>query len=165
VTSDEGRVLRFQPGEIDGVVVRPLRQFNDARGWLLEYYREDEVPAEFHPVMGYISLTRPGVTRGPHEHRDQADYFVFYTSTFKIYLWDARDGSPTRGRRQVITAGEANPMALIVPPGVVHAYRNTGAVDGVIVNAPNRLYAGQARKEVVDEIRHEEQAGSVYLMD
>ncbi len=27
--------------------------------------------------MAYISLDQPGVTRGPHEHVDQADLFLF----------------------------------------------------------------------------------------
>ena len=157
--------MKFQPGEISDVVVRPLKKFSDERGWLLEFYREDEVPAEFHPVMGYMSMTRPGVARGPHEHRDQADYFAFYTSTFRVYLWDTREGSRTRGHRQVIEAGEENPVALIVPAGVVHAYRNVGTADGVIINVPNRLYAGSGKKEPVDEIRHEERAGSEFLLD
>ena len=63
----------FRVGAINGVIVRPLSRFNDSRGWLIELFRVDEWPAEFHPVMAYISSTLPGVTRGPHEHVDQAD--------------------------------------------------------------------------------------------
>lgn len=157
--------LQFESGEIDGVIVRPLKKFTDQRGWLLEFFRHDELGRDLHPVMGYISMTRPGVARGPHEHRDQADYFVFYTSTFKLYLWDARTGSKTRGRKQVLLTGENNPTAVVVPAGVVHAYQNVGATDGVIVNAPNRLYAGPGRREPVDEIRHEDAKDSPYQMD
>ena len=62
------------------------------------------------PAMAYISMTRPGVARGPHEHREQADYFAFIgPSNFKVYLWDARDDSPTRGVKQVIYAGWRQP--------------------------------------------------------
>ena len=59
----------------DGVEVVALRYFNDARGWLTEVYRNDELGVR--PVMAYVSMTHPGVARGPHEHREQADVFVF----------------------------------------------------------------------------------------
>ena len=36
----------FQEGPIDGVIVRPLVQCDDARGWLIELFRADELPAE-----------------------------------------------------------------------------------------------------------------------
>ena len=46
------------------VITPDLRGFHDARGWLCELFRHDELPAEFHPVMAYISETEPGVARG-----------------------------------------------------------------------------------------------------
>ena len=50
--------------------------------------------------MAYVSLTHPGVSRGPHEHVEQADYFCFIGSgVSRVYLWDARKGSPTFGCR------------------------------------------------------------------
>jgi dTDP-4-dehydrorhamnose 3,5-epimerase len=55
-----------------------------------------------------------------------------------------------------VIVGESNPAAVWVPPGVVHAYRNVGTVPGLVINAPNRLYAGWGKGEPVDEIRHEE---------
>ena len=57
--------MQFHPGPIHGVIWKPLRKFHDARGWLCELFRHDELPAEFHPVMAYISETAPGVARGP----------------------------------------------------------------------------------------------------
>lgn len=139
---------------IPGVIARSLKQYVDTRGWLIELFREDELPAGFEPVMGYVSLTHPGVARGPHEHREQSDGFVFLSGTFEITLWENRPG---RERvKQVIVAGENNPLFLIVPPGVVHAYRNIGDKDATVLNFPDRLYAGRGKKEPVDEIRHEE---------
>jgi dTDP-4-dehydrorhamnose 3,5-epimerase len=52
-----------------------------------------------------------------------------------------------------------------VPPGVVYAYKNVSSEPGLVFNCPNRLYKGPGRKEPVDEIRHEEEAGSVYVLD
>jgi dTDP-4-dehydrorhamnose 3,5-epimerase len=158
--------MEFHPGVIDGVIWMPLRKYHDSRGWLCELFRHDELAVEFHPAMAYISATEPGVARGPHEHVDQADYFCFLgPSNFKMYLWDTRPASPTYRAYQTDVVGADKPMALIVPAGVVHAYKNVGAEPGLVFNCPNRLYKGPGRKEPVDEIRHEEDTHSRFRLD
>ena len=152
--------------DIKGIVIHQLKRYDDSRGWLMELFRQDELAPEFHPVMSYISMTRPGVTRGPHEHADQADCFCFIgPSTFRLYLWDNRKDSPSYGHRSILDLGENEPAMVLVPKGVVHAYRNIGEVDGIVYNAPNRLFAGQDRKEPVDEIRHEDDPNSSFKLD
>jgi len=159
-------IMEFRPGTIEGVVWKPLKKYHDTRGWLCELFRHDEIAAEFHPVMAYISATEPGIARGPHEHVDQADFFCFLgPSSFKVYLWDNRPKSPTYGAKQVEVVGVDRPMALIIPPGVAHAYKNVGAETGVVFNCPNRLYKGPGRKEPVDEIRHEEDPKTRFRLD
>lgn len=121
---------------------------------------------EAQPVMGYLSMTKPGVARGPHEHREQTDFFALVgPSDFEVTLWDNRAGSPTFGRRETFVLGASCPATIIIPPGVVHAYRNVGKVDGWVLNFPNRLYRGPGRKEPVDEIRHEDDPESLYKLD
>ena len=139
---------------LPGVIAKRLKRFTDARGWLIELYRDDELPEGFEPTMGYLSLTHPGVARGPHEHRDQSDGFVFLSGAFEITLWENRPGRERE--KQVIIAGEDDPLFLVVPPGVVHGYRNVGEKDAFVLNFPDRLYAGWGKKEPVDEIRHED---------
>lgn len=157
---------QFIKGKIHDVVVKPLAKYLDERGWLAELYRADEIAPEFLPAMAYISMTRPGIARGPHEHREQADCFAFIgPSNFKVYLWDSREDSPTNGVRQVIFAGGDSPAMVIVPAGVVHAYKNIGGEDGIVFNAPNRLYAGEGKRLPVDEVRHEEETGSLFTLD
>ncbi len=156
----------FKKGKIHDVVVRPLNKYIDERGWLAELFRDDEIDAAVMPVMAYISMTQPGVARGPHEHVDQTDCFCFIgPSNFKVYLWDTRPDSPSRGIRQIIYAGVDSPLLTIVPPGVVHAYKNIGTENGIVFNGPNRLYAGKEKKAPVDEIRHEDVAGSPFNLD
>ena len=157
--------MDWKEGPIEGCTVEPLQVYQDGRGWLAEFFRHDELPDVRHPAMGYVSLTRAGATRGPHEHRDQTDLFAIFHGTFRLYLWDARPGSPTYGYRQRLDVGEASPVRAIVPPGVVHAYRNTGEGDALIVNAPNRLYAGEGKREPVDEVRHEDRPDSPFTLD
>src|SRR5215210_4823116 len=155
----------FHTADINDVIVRPLRKFDDRRGWLTELFRHDELPAEFFPVMSYISLTKPGVTRGPHEHVDQADLFCFVgPSNFKLRMWDNREDSETFRCVSTVVVGEDNPASVLVPAGVVHAYQNVGDVEGIVINCPNRLYRGAGRKEEVDEIRHEDDSETAFRM-
>jgi dTDP-4-dehydrorhamnose 3,5-epimerase len=153
-------------GPIEGVVVRPLRRFDDARGWLIELYREDELEPALHPVMAYVSQTLPGVVRGPHEHREQTDCFAIVgPGDFRVFLWDRRRDSSTFGHRQVLVAGESNRLLMTVPPGVVHAYKNISQVPGLVFNGPNRLYRGRGKTEPVDEIRYEEVADCIFRVE
>ncbi len=155
----------FRDGEIEGVLVRPLEKYKDARGWLCELFRRDEADESLWPAMCYASMTSPGVTRGPHEHVDQADWFCFIgPSNFRLELWDNRPDSPTYQNRVSLEFGQSAPASVIVPAGVVHGYRNVGTVDGLVINLPNRLYRGEGRKEEVDEIRHEVDPGSRFRM-
>lgn len=155
----------WKEGLIEGVLIEPFKSFSDDRGWLAELFRSDAVPAGDFPAMGYISSTLPGKQRGPHEHVDQSDRFGFFHGHYRVYLWDARTESTSKGVRCILDVGVANSVMVTIPPGVVHAYVNVGVEDAFVLNFPNRLYAGQNRKEPVDEIRHEDLENSPYTLD
>lgn len=145
--------------EIDGVHIFKIDQWTDDRGWLMELFRHDCLEEDNFPVMAYVSMTLPGVVRGPHEHVDQSDYFAFVgPGEFELHLWERRetDNDNPYIYHEKHRVGESNPVAVIVPPGVVHAYKNVGEGQGLVFNAPNELYAGPGKKYPVDEIRHEE---------
>ena len=106
--------MDFIDRPVEGVLWQPLKKKHDPRGWLCELFRQDEIDPEYFPAMAYISMTLPGVARGPHEHRDQADYFCFLgPSNFKLFMWDNREGSPTFRTRQAVVVGIDNPQAVI----------------------------------------------------
>ena len=156
----------FQRGPIRDVIVHDLRKFVDERGWLAELFRHDELEEEFYPTMAYVSSTEPNVQRGPHEHVDQADMFCFIgPSNFKLRMWDNREGSPTYRNVMTLYVGADNPKSVVVPKGVVHAYRNVGQHTGLVINLPDRLYAGHGRRDEVDEIRHEDDPATIFRLD
>jgi len=158
--------MTFIDKDIRDVAVYPLRKFADERGWLAELFRHDELDAEFYPAMSYISFTKPGVARGPHEHVDQADLFCFIgPSDFKMRMWDNRPDSPTYGHRMTVIVGASDAKAIVVPKGVVHGYKNIGETDGMVINCPNRLYMGEGKREPIDEIRHEDDADTIFRME
>ncbi len=146
---------------MEGVEIKELNQFEDQRGWLAEIFRDDE--SGFRPVMSYLSMTKPWLVRGPHEHLIQTDYFCF-VGKFRLYLWDNRQESPTYKQHKVVdTSG--TPTVVIVPPGMVHAYKNMSNEEGLVINMPDMLYAGEGKKEAVDEVRHENDPSSPFRME
>lgn len=151
----------FTDGKIEGVLMKQVKQNSDSRGWLAEVYRLDELDG-FKPEMSYVSVTYPGIVRGPHEHMEQTDYFCFL-SRFTLYLWDNRKESPTYGNKMVIE--NADRLIAVVPPRVVHAYKNSGDTDGMVLNFPDKLFAGWGKKEKVDEVRYENNPESPFRIE
>lgn len=150
-----------QKTQIKGVVFFDLETHTDDRGFLIELFRNDCLEHENQPIMAYLSETKPGVTRGPHEHEEQSDLFCFVgPGDFELILWEKRFFDEIY--KEVHLVGSKNPVAVIVPPGVVHAYKNISETSGVVFNAPNKLYAGPGKCYTVDEIRHESNKNTSY---
>ena len=152
----------FQNGKIHDVVIRHLKKSVDERGWFAKLFREDEVEQQFKPITSYISVTHPDIVRRGHKDVDQADMFAFIgPSNFEVYLWNTRKNSPTLQYKFVFITGGDVKKSVIIPPGVVHAYKTGGKV----LSFPNRLFAGKGKKEPIDEIRHEEHADAVIQLN
>ena len=157
--------MNFKTGEIEGVVIEKLNKFADERGYLVEVFRIDELPDRLRPAMSYISYTKPEIARGPHEHRKQTDIFCFMgPGNFRIRLWDNRRESKTYGNYVDAIGGEDNAIRVIVPPGVVHGYKNVSEdEERMVLNYPDKLFRGWGKKEETDEIRHEDKEDEFYL--
>ncbi|MCX6792600.1 MAG: dTDP-4-dehydrorhamnose 3,5-epimerase family protein [Candidatus Falkowbacteria bacterium] len=143
------------------LIIKKIAKYDDDRGWLAEIFRNDET--DYVPAMAYVSVTKPGVVRGPHEHHDQSDCFVFVgPGNFELHLWDRREDSPKMGEHQVLIVGEENPTMVIVPPGVVHGYKCVSAAAAYSINLPDKLYRGKNKADEIDEIRWEQDPNSPY---
>ena len=150
--------INWGRGPIDGVIINKLEKHLDKRGSLTETFRIDELPNSLQPKMSYVSFTEPRVFRGPHEHKHQTDIFSFIgPGNFIIKLWDNRVKKKTYGNYMELFVGADNPVTLIVPPGVVHGYKNISKTEqAMAINYPDHLYKGWGRQENVDEIRYED---------
>lgn len=159
-------MLDFKKGAIEGVTVKVVKKYIDERGWLAETFRHDEMEQKYFPKMAYTSITLPGVQRGPHEHVDQSDLFLFFgPGNFKIWLWDNRKEANTYLNKMVLYGGVDNPLQLLVPPGVVHAYKNVSSELATVHNFPNQLFMGEGKRQPIDEIRHEDDARTPFQCD
>lgn len=139
------------------ILILELSKNEDARGWLAEAWRSDGF--KHKPAMLYVSCTKKGVVRGPHEHIRQTDVFVFL-GAFRIFLWDNRQ---RRCEKLEYRVPADKPTLVVVPPGVVHAYKSL-AENGIVMNLPDKLYRGKGKRGKVDEIRHEDDPNSPYLV-
>jgi dTDP-4-dehydrorhamnose 3,5-epimerase len=167
MTSDMAEVMtepyRLSSGKflskIPGVSIRVVDCYKDIRGEVAEIWREDTPDCDgdqCSPVMAYFSLTYPDVRRGPHEHMHQTDRFFFMDgSDIELHLWDNRLSTET----EKITSHEIIRLEdyckVIIPPRVVHGYRNRGKLASALFNFPDKLYRGVGKAEEVDEVRWE----------
>ena len=149
---------------IKDVIIKKIEKFEDERGWLSEIWRLDN--EAYQPMMAYFSMTNSGIVRGPHEHKEQSDGFVFAgPGIFKLYLWENREGQQNYRKLETFEVGENNPVMVIVPPGVVHGYKCVSDIPAYSINLPDKLYKGQNKKDEIDEIRWEKDPKSPFKIE
>ena len=101
---------------LPGMVVLPLRVFEDERGWFAEIRRESLLPQV--TLQTNISFSRRGVIRGLHYHeRGQDDLFACLTGTARVVVLD-RETDETWS----LDIGEENPVAVYVPGRHAHGF-------------------------------------------
>ena len=124
---------------IEGVKIKQLQRHADERGCLTEILRrDDEIFAEFGQV--YATVNYPQVVRAWHYHKKQDDFFAVVKGMVKAVLYDAREGSPTKGEVNEFFIGEQNMILLRIPVGVYHGYKTVGDETAILLNLPTRTY-------------------------
>lgn len=148
-----------------GVEISRLSRHVDPRGALVELWRSDETGHP--PAMGYLSLTVPGQTRGPHEHLAQSDWFVFAGGGVTVRLWENRPRLLAERPQPLVLrlTEDLLPVRLLIPPGVVHSYTADGPGPCMVINLPDALYAGPGRRGPVDEVRWEHDPNALFQID
>jgi dTDP-4-dehydrorhamnose 3,5-epimerase-like enzyme len=104
-------------------LIEPLAAFRDARGSLFEPLAEHELARQRNV---HVVLTEPGGVRGNHCHRHSTE-ITAVVGPCLVRLKEA-DGL----RDVIVPAGET--WRFTIPPGVVHAYRNMGTADMVLIS-------------------------------
>jgi dTDP-4-dehydrorhamnose 3,5-epimerase len=124
---------------INGVITHKLRLIPDERGRLMEILRKDE--EHYLPVAQiYMTTNYPGVVKAWHYHKKQSDQMTCVKGMVKVVLYDARDGSPTKGEVNEFFVGEHNPLLIRIPPGVYHGWKCISESESVVVNCPTELF-------------------------
>jgi dTDP-4-dehydrorhamnose 3,5-epimerase-like enzyme len=94
--------------------VEALDVHEDERGWVSEVY--SGAPGE---KLGNIHLgtLRKGFVRGNHLHRRSREWIILMSTPVEVAL-ESGD--------EIETFGLDKPSRVFLPPGIAHAFRNTG---------------------------------------
>lgn len=111
---------------IDGVEIRRLQVHGDGRGRFSEIFRAAQMPAEF--VQSNHSRSAPGVLRGLHYHRRQADLWYLVTGRMQVGLADLRT-QRGRPRTDTFVLDADEPATVYIPAGVAHGYLALTQID------------------------------------
>lgn len=135
------RNVGVEKGQIADVVIKELTVWPDDRGHFAEIFRSHEdVCKDFAILQTSTTMTRTGVIKAFHFHREQDDIFVPLKGTVRIALVDCRTDSPTCGVANSIIAGEHYLKAVRIPRGVAHGYEVLPGEDLLMVYYTNQYY-------------------------
>ena len=120
-------------GQIEGVIVFPLRRIPDERGTVMHMLkRTDPHFVEFGEI--YFSTIYPGVVKGWHLHHRMVLNYACVSGRIKMVLFDDREGSPTRGNLMEIFLGPDNYCLVQVPVEVWNGFKGMGDHPAVVAN-------------------------------
>lgn len=124
---------------IDGVKIKKLKIIPDDRGKLMEIMRcDDEIFEKFGQV--YFTTALPGVVKAWHYHKKQDDHFVCITGKIRLGLYDAREGSKTKGEVNEFTLSLEDPFLVKIPKGVYHGFKCVADAESIIINIPTMAF-------------------------
>jgi len=118
---------------INGVVITPLKTIPDERGKIMHMLRCDEKHFEKFGEI-YFSWVYPGVVKGWHLHKEMTLNYAVPVGSIKLVLYDAREGSPTKGQVQEMMMGENNYKLVRVPPGIWNGFQGLGKQASMVAN-------------------------------
>ena len=115
-----------------GVLVLPLRRFDDSRGWFMELRRESLLPDR--TLQTNLSFSRAGTVRGLHYHaRGQNDLFVCVQGMIRVVALDQSSGETFSA-----DVGDDNPAAVWVPGHHAHGFE--ALTDALVLYHVTREY-------------------------
>jgi len=111
--------------EISGLYVIEMKQFEDERGTVREFYRESDFVGAGLPSLGpwvqmNLTATAHGALRGLHGEETQKFVGVASGEAFGAYL-DPRRGSPSYGR--VVTVALTPGTGVLVGRGLCNGFQ------------------------------------------
>jgi dTDP-4-dehydrorhamnose 3,5-epimerase-like enzyme len=122
-------------------LVEPVKSHRDQRGLLFEPVNDQELAGQKNV---HVVLTQPNEVRGNHFHHSAVEI----TTVVGPCLVRLKEGGAIRDLE--VPAGEA--WRFTIPPGIVHAYRNTGEGVMVLVSFSTNLHDSAGTDTVREQI-------------
>lgn len=131
---------------IEGVNVKRLKLIPDERGRLMEVLRcDDDIFEKFGQV--YITTAYPGIVKAWHYHKKQDDHFTCISGKIKLALYDAREGSATKGQIDEFILSLEEPILVKIPKMVYHGFKCIADTESTVLNVPTLPYNRQEPDE------------------
>ena len=102
------------------------------------FRRDDDIFQEFGQV--YMTTAFPGVVKAWHYHKIQTDNFTCIRGKMRLGLYDAREGSPTKGELEEYIISLEDPMLVQIPAGVYHGFKCISEEEAVVINTVTEPY-------------------------
>jgi dTDP-4-dehydrorhamnose 3,5-epimerase len=119
---------------IEGLLLTPLRVFADERGAVLHMLRSD-APEFSRFGECYFSEINPGAVKAWKRHRTLTQNLAVPVGRIRVVVYDAREGSRTCGRRDVLELGRPDAYArLRIPPKLWYGFIALGSTAALIAN-------------------------------
>ena len=123
--------------EIEGVIVRPLRQIIDNRGTVLHMMRNDsELYEKFGEV--YFSEIFPGIVKAWRMQTEKTQNLVVPINKIRLVIYDPRSDSKTREKIKEYEIGRPNNYNVIhIPPMLWYGFQALGGKTALVANCAN----------------------------
>lgn len=122
--------MTYQETDIPGVFIITPRVFEDARGYFMETWREDDfnrgIGQTVHFVQDNQSMSTRGVLRGLHYQKgadSQAKLVRVLQGCVVDVAVDLRQDSPTFGKHVMVELSADNKRQLFIPRGFAHGFQ------------------------------------------
>ena len=145
--------MHYIQTEIDGVWVIEPKVFNDARGYFMESFKEEEFCKNIGPVhfvQDNESKSSFGVLRGLHYQKgefSQAKLVRVIKGRVLDVAVDLRKSSPTFGRYVSIELSEDNKRQFFIPRGFAHGFLVLSD-EAIFTYKVDNVYAPQAEASI-----------------
>ena len=117
------------------IEILDLEKKDDERGWLIEVLGGDlpEGCKEFGQL--HVSVAYPGKVRGNHYHTRKVEWFCVPSGKGLLLLKDRNTGEIRE-----VTMGIDNLKTIKIEPGAIHAIKNIGEEDMVLIVYSNEPF-------------------------
>ncbi len=109
--------------------IETLKAHHDPRGSIFEPLTDDELAAQKNV---HVVLTQPNEIRGNHSHPTSTEI----SAVVGPCLVRLKEGDSLRD----VEVPKGETWRFIIPPGVVHAYRNTGDAVMVLISFSTNIH-------------------------
>lgn len=145
--------MNYIQTEIDGVWIIEPRVFNDARGYFMEAFKEEEFRSnvgDVHFVQDNESKSSFGVLRGLHYQKgeySQAKLVRVIKGKVLDVAVDLRQSSPTFGKYVGVELSEENKRQFFIPRGFAHGFLVLSE-EAIFTYKVDNAYAPQAEASI-----------------